>query len=66
MILRAFSSWPFLINHNGDSGRNMDITRKDTEAVIHDIKITGNEHLEDLEMNEIFKVISDESITKKS
>ena len=52
MTLRAFSSCPFLINHKGESGRIMDIKRKDTEAVIHDIKITGNEHLENLKTNE--------------
>ena len=37
----------------------MDITRKDTEAVTHDVKITGNEHLKDLKKNEIFKEIYD-------
>ena len=52
MTLTAFSSFPFLINHKGDSGRSMDIKRKDTEAVIHDIKITGNEHLKELKTNE--------------
>ena len=51
MTLRAFSSCPFLINHKGDSGRIMDIKRKDREAAIHDIKINGNEHLKDLKTN---------------
>ena len=37
----------------------MDITRKDTEAVTHDVKITGNEHLKDLKKYEIFKEICD-------
>ena len=37
----------------------MDITRKDTEAVTHDVKITGNEHLKDLKKNEIFKELCD-------
>ena len=37
----------------------MDITRKDTEAVTHDVKITGNEHLKDLKKNEIFEEMCD-------
>ena len=37
----------------------MDITRKDTEAVTHDVKITGNEHLKDLKKNEIVKELCD-------
>ena len=39
----------------------MDIMRKDTEAVTHDVKIIENEHLKNSKMNEIFKLISDDS-----
>ena len=35
----------------------MDITRKDTEAVTHDVKITGNEHLKHLKKKQLFKEI---------
>ena len=66
MILRAFSSCPFLINHKGDSGRIMDIMRNDTEAEIHDIRITGNEHLNHLKPNETSKLINDDSKTEIS
>ena len=39
----------------------MDIMRNDTEAEIHDNRITGNEYLKHLKQNEISKVINDDS-----
>ena len=34
------------MSHKGDSGRNTEITKKDTEQVMQDTSMTGNEHLQ--------------------
>ena len=35
----------------------MDITRNDTEAVTHDVKITGNEHLKEIKKKWIMETM---------